>query len=66
MTDRRRAAARRVREIAARLRTRGKLAREERSPAIARVTGELAGLAAKTRPRPPRCCATGAARCQGR
>jgi len=48
MTDRRRAAGRRVREIAVRLRARGKLAREERSTAIARTTGELAGLAAKT------------------
>ncbi len=48
MTDRRRAAARRVREIAARLRARSKLAREESSTAIARVTGELAGLAEKT------------------
>ena len=48
MTDRRRAAGRRVREIAVRLRARGKLAREETSPAIARATGELAGLAAKT------------------
>jgi IS5 family transposase len=48
MTDRRRAAARRVRQIAARLRARGKLAREESSTAIARVTGELADLAEKT------------------
>jgi IS5 family transposase len=47
MTDRRRAAARRVREIAARLRARGKLSREESSTAIARVTGELAYLADK-------------------
>ncbi len=47
MRDRRRAAARRVREIAARLRTRGKLAREENSAVIARVTGELADLAGK-------------------
>jgi IS5 family transposase len=45
MTDRRRAAARRVREIASKLRARGKLAREESSRAIARVTGELADLA---------------------
>ena len=45
MPDRRRAAARRVREIAARLRARGKLSREETSTAIARVTGELADLA---------------------
>jgi IS5 family transposase len=48
VTDRRRAAGRRVREIAARLRARGKLAREETSAAIARVTGDLAGLAEKT------------------
>jgi hypothetical protein len=47
MTDRRRAAARRVREIAARLRSRAKVAREENSTAIARVTGELADLAQK-------------------
>ena len=45
MTDRRRSAARRMREIAAKLRTRAKLAGEERSQAIGRVTGELAGLA---------------------
>jgi transposase, IS5 family len=48
LTDRRRAAARRVREIAARLRTRGKLGREETTEAIAAVTGQLAGLAEKT------------------
>jgi IS5 family transposase len=48
IVDRRRAAGRRVREIAVRLRARGKLAREERSTAIARVTGELASLAEKT------------------
>jgi transposase, IS5 family len=48
MTDRRRAAGRRVRGIAVRLRARGKLAREERTTAIARATGELAGLAEKT------------------
>jgi transposase, IS5 family len=47
MTDRRRAAARRVREIAARLRTRGKLSREEAAGVIRRVTGELAVLAGK-------------------
>ena len=45
MTDRRRTAARRVRQIASTLRTRGKLSREESSQVIARVTGELAGLA---------------------
>jgi IS5 family transposase len=43
--DRRRAAARRVREIASKLRTRAKLGREENSRVIARVTGELADLA---------------------
>jgi transposase, IS5 family len=48
MTDRRRAAGRRVREIAARLRGRGSLAREEGSAAIRRATGELADLADKT------------------
>jgi IS5 family transposase len=47
MTDRRRAAARRVREIAAKLRTRGKLSREESTQVIRRVTGELADLAGK-------------------
>jgi len=47
MTDRRRAAARRVREIASKLRTRGKLSREETTRAIARVTGQLADLAEK-------------------
>jgi IS5 family transposase len=45
MTDRRRAAARRMREIAARLRARGKLGREETTRVIRRVTGELADLA---------------------
>jgi transposase, IS5 family len=47
MTDRRRAAARRVREIAAKLRSRSKLGREETTQAICRVTGELADLAQK-------------------
>jgi IS5 family transposase len=47
MADRRRAAARRVREIAAKLRTRSKLGREETTAAIARVTGQLADLAGK-------------------
>jgi transposase, IS5 family len=45
MTDRRRAAARRMRELAARLRARARLGREESTRAIARLTGELAGLA---------------------
>ncbi len=45
--DRRRAAARRVREIASKLRTRGKLSREESTQALARVTGGLAELAEK-------------------
>ena len=48
VTDRRRAAARRVREIASKLRTRGKLSREESTQVICRVTGELAGLAGRT------------------
>jgi transposase, IS5 family len=47
MTDRRRAAARRVRRIASTLRGRGKLSREESSRVIRRVTGELADLAGK-------------------
>jgi hypothetical protein len=42
-----RAAARRVREIAGRLHTRGKLSREETTQVIRQVTGELADLAAK-------------------
>jgi transposase, IS5 family len=45
MRDRRRAAARRMRELAAHLRARVRLGREESTRAIARVTGELAGLA---------------------
>jgi transposase, IS5 family len=45
MTDRRHAAGRRVRQIASKLRSRGKLAGEERSRLIGRVTRELAGLA---------------------
>jgi IS5 family transposase len=45
--DRRRAAARRMREVVSKLRTRGKLAREESTQVIARVTGELADLADK-------------------
>jgi transposase, IS5 family len=45
MRDRRRAAARRVRQIAGKLRSRAKLAGEERSQVILRVTGELADLA---------------------
>jgi transposase, IS5 family len=48
MTDRRRVAARRVREIAGGLRTRGKLSREENSAVIRQVTGELADLAVRT------------------
>jgi transposase, IS5 family len=47
MTDRRRSAARRVREIASKLHARGKLSREEITKAICRVTGELADLAEK-------------------
>jgi IS5 family transposase len=45
VTDRRRAAARRMRQIASTLRSRGKLSREESSRVIRRVTGELADLA---------------------
>ena len=56
MADRRRAAARRVRKIASKLRTRGKLGREESTPAIRRVTGELADLADKPRQGLLRCC----------
>jgi hypothetical protein len=48
MTDRRRAAARRMRQIAGTLRTRGKLSREESTQVIRRVTGQLAGLAEET------------------
>ena len=48
VVDRRRAAARRVREIASKLRSRGKLSREESTEVIHRVTGELADLAGKT------------------
>jgi transposase, IS5 family len=48
MTDRRRAAARRMRQIASTLRTRGKLSREESTQVIRQVTGQLAGLAEKT------------------
>ena len=62
MTGRRRAAARRVRGIASKLRARGMLSREESTQAIRRLTGELADLAGKTAgagrrgvaPRPPR------------
>ena len=48
MTGRRRAAGRRVRQVAISLRSRGKLATQERSALISRVTGELAGLAETT------------------
>jgi IS5 family transposase len=48
MTDRRRAAGRRMREVASKLRSRGKLARDERTGAIERATRELASLAGKT------------------
>jgi IS5 family transposase len=46
--DRTRAAGRRVRSIAAHLRLRGAQAREQTPTAIARITGELAGLARQT------------------
>jgi transposase, IS5 family len=45
--DRSRAAARRVREIASKLKTRSKLGKDESTRAIRRVTGELADLAEK-------------------
>jgi transposase, IS5 family len=45
MTDRRRAATRRAREMAATMRARAQLARDERSRAIARATRDLADLA---------------------
>jgi transposase, IS5 family len=48
VTDRRRAAARRVRQIASKLRSRSKLSREETTQVIGRVTGELADLAGRT------------------
>ena len=48
MTDRRRAAGRRVRQVVISLRSRGKLASAGRSALISRVTGELAGLAETT------------------
>jgi transposase, IS5 family len=44
MTDRRRAAARRVRQVTGTLRARAKVAGEERSKAVARVTRDLARL----------------------
>src|SRR5262249_43850713 len=57
MTDRRRAASRRMRRVAGTLRTRGKLTREESTRVIGRVTGELADLAeaaaAPAAPLPP-------------
>jgi transposase, IS5 family len=45
LTDRRRAATRRAREMAATMRARARLGREEGSRAIARATGDLAELA---------------------
>jgi transposase, IS5 family len=45
MTDRRRAATRRAREMAATMRARAKLGRDETSRAIGRATGDLAELA---------------------
>jgi transposase, IS5 family len=48
MRDRRRAAARRMREIAAKLRARARLGREDSSRAIGQMTRELAGLAEAT------------------
>lgn len=46
--DRRRAASRRVREIASKLHSRGALAREESTAAIRRATGQLVGLVETT------------------
>jgi transposase, IS5 family len=48
MTDRRRAAGRRAREMAATMRARAQLGRDEASRAIGRVTGDLADLAEST------------------
>jgi len=48
MTGRRRAAGRRAREMAATMRARAQLGRDERSRAISRVTGDLADLAEST------------------
>ena len=45
MTDRRRAAGRRAREMAAKMRARAQLGQEERTRVIARATGDLADLA---------------------
>jgi len=45
MTDRRRAAGRRAREMAATMRIRAKLGRDESSRVMGRMTGDLAGLA---------------------
>jgi IS5 family transposase len=47
MTDRRRAAGRRAREMAATMRARAQLGRDESSRAIGRATGDLADLAVK-------------------
>jgi transposase, IS5 family len=47
LTDRRRAAIRRARQMAATMRARAQLGREEGSRAITRATGDLAGLAEK-------------------
>jgi transposase, IS5 family len=48
MTDRRRAAARRAREMAAQMRARGKLGKDQSTAAIRRVSAGLADLAEKT------------------
>ena len=67
MTDRRRAAARRVREIAGKLRSRGKLAPGGEHPGDP-PGDRRTGRSGRRRPqrRPPRCCATAAAPCPGR
>ena len=48
MTDRRRAAARRAREMTAQMRARGKLGKDQSTAAIRRVSAGLADLAEKT------------------
>jgi IS5 family transposase len=62
MTDRRRAAGRRAREMAATMRARARLGRDETSRAIGRATGTWPIWPKLRRRRRPRCCATAAAR----
>ena len=61
--DRRRAASRRVREIAGKLRSRGKLAREERRPRSAGSPVSWCDWPRKRHRRPARYCTTAAGRC---